>query len=328
MLLRFFKSNQAYHFFVIPLMVLALWSRSYLWPVSFPFFEGENQMPLYQPVQLLLGGPALAGTVASMVIVVLLSFLILRMNTVYAFIRIRTFLPSNIFIFIISGLMPLHTMHPVYFGCLFLLLATDRIFGAYEKSQSIYGNVFDAGLLIGVGSLFYFNLIFFFPVIWIGLLLIWKSPGWRSFVLPVTGVALPWLFAFSYYFFTDNINELAITINQNMLTPNYLLRNDRNLQVFLGFLIFLILLGSFFLLGQIDEKKISTRKYFQIFFVIFLIAMVLLLAVPAVSFEILVVMAAPLTFLISNYLIFMRSRFLGNVILYLFLGIVIYLQFM
>ncbi|MCD8569161.1 MAG: hypothetical protein LRY50_12905, partial [Geovibrio sp.] len=115
---------------------------------------------------------------------------------------------------------------------------------------------------------------------------------------------------------------------QNLVTPNNLLQQGSfNHLIYLGFLILLILPGSFFLIGQIDEKKISTRKYFQIFFVIFLTSVALLLVVPAVSLEILVIMAIPLTFLISNYLIYMRRQFWGNVLLFLFLGLIIYLQF-
>ncbi|MGD9929625.1 MAG: DUF6427 family protein [Mangrovibacterium sp.] len=327
MLLRFLKSNQAYHFVFIPLMIVALWVRSWLHPAIFPFFEGENRMLLYRPVHQLLNGSAMANAVAAMLFAMLLAFMMLRLNTVFAFIRVRTFLPSNIFVLIISGLLLAHTLHPVYFGALFLLLATERIFSAYE-SQQIHSNAFDAGFLISVGSLFYFSLIFYFPVIWIGLLLIRKSPEWRHFALALTGALVPWLFAFSYYFLTDSLPELATTINQNLVTPNNLLQQGSfNHLIYLGFLILLILPGSFFLIGQIDEKKISTRKYFQIFFVIFLTSVALLLVVPAVSLEILVIMAIPLTFLISNYLIYMRRQFWGNVLLFLFLGLIIYLQF-
>ncbi len=326
MILRFLKSNQAYHFFLIPLVVAGLWFRSYIHPAPFPFFEGENQMLLYRPVNYLLASSPLAGNLLSMVLVVLLSFVILRLNTVFAFIRIRTFLPSNIFVLIISGLLAMHQMHPVYFGALFILLGTDRIFDAYE-SKKAYSNAFDAGFFIGVGSLFYFNLVFFFPLVWIGFVLIRKSPEWRNFILPVVGLMLPWLFGFSYYFFTDTVTELGNTIVQNFTTPNNSLRGNLNLQIYLGFLTLMTLLGIIFLLNQIDEKKISSRKYFQVFFLIFLISFAMLLFIPAVSQEILVIMAIPLTVLISNYLIFMRRRFWGNVFIYLFLGLIIYLQF-
>ena len=326
MILRLLKTNQAYHFILIPIVVTALWIRSLIFPEFFQFYQGENSMVLYQPIHQLLGNSAFTNNVLAMIFVILLSFAVLNLNTTFAFIRIRTFLPSNIFVLIISGILFMHTLHPVYFGLLFLILATSRIFQSYEKPK-IHSNAVDAGLLIGIGSLFYLNLIFYFPIIWIGFSIIRKRPEWRNYVLPIVGVAIPWLFSYSYYFIFSDTSLFYEAISQNFLAKNSILNENVTLLVYVGFLVVLTLLSSFFLMGQYDEKKISTRKYFQIFFFIFFISIILLLAVPAVSQEILVIMALPLTCLISNYLIFMKQKFWGNVMLYVLLALVIYMQF-
>ena len=326
MILRILKTNQAYHFILIPVLVLGLWFRSYIHPEYFPFFEGESDMFLYQLVHHGLSKSPLISNLLAIFFVITLSFLILRLNTAYAFIRVRTFLPSNIFVLIVSGLISLHALHPVYFALLFLVLCVDRIFQSYKK-ETFYAQAFEAGFFISVGSLFYFNLIFFFPIIWLGFLLIKNSPKWRNFVLPILGLMVPWLFAWSYYFLTDQIHVFNATISTNLHTENYLLRQNLPLQIYLGFLTLITLISSVFLLNQYDEKKISTRKYFQVFFLIFLVSFILLIAVPAVSHEILIIMALPLTFLISNYLIFMKKRFWSNLIMYLFLALTIYMQF-
>jgi hypothetical protein len=326
MVLRFLKTNQAYHFITIPLFILVLWFRAYLSPESFHFFGGEDQMLLFRPFAALIKWSPLFSNLLTIGLTLILAFFILRLNTVFSFIRVRTFLPSNVFVLILSGLVTMHSLHPVYFGALFLLFAINRIFGAYE-TQKANSNAFDAGFLIGLGSLFYFSLLFYFPIVWIGFVLIRKNPGWRNFILPIIGLAIPWLYGFSYYFFTDSLPELGQVVRQNFLTPNHFLQANVNFQIYLGLLIFLTLLGSFFLISRLDEKKVSTRKYFQIFFVVFLISVVILFFVPAVSQEILVIMAIPLTFLFSNYLIFMRMQFWGNLFVYLLIGMIIYMQF-
>ncbi len=325
MILRILKTNQAYHFILIPLMIAGLWFRSYIHPDFFPFFEGENDMFLYQLVNRWLAHSALASNLLSMAFVIILAFLILKLNTEYAFIRVRTFLPSNVFVLILGGLLTLHTLHPVYFALLFLLLCVDRIFQSYEL-EKFHGNAFEAGFFIGLGSLFYFSLIFFFPVIWIGFLLINKKTQWRNFVLPMLGLFVPWLFAWSYYFLTDQIPVFVDTIIINFDTDNHFFSGNRPLQIYLAYLVLISLLGSFFLLNQYDEKKISTRKNFQVFFLIMLTAVILLLFVPAVSQEIVIIMALPLTYLISNYLIFMKRKVWGNLFIYLFIALIIYMQ--
>ncbi|MDD4190226.1 MAG: DUF6427 family protein [Mangrovibacterium sp.] len=325
MILRFLKSNHPVHFILIPLVVSALWVRSFISPRLFPFFPGENKMPLYNLVDQLLSGLPLVQNVLAVVFVILLSFMILHLNTVYDFIQIRTFLPSTIFVLIVSGLLDLHTLHPVYFGTVFFLLSIYRIFHASENKNA--GAIaFDAGFWLAVASLFYLKLIFYFPVIWAGLILLWRKKDWRDFVMSLTGMLLPWLFTFSWYFLTGTMEELREVVVQNVITPNSFFHDNLPFRIYLAFLTLVTLWCSLFLLGQYDAKKSSTRRYFKIFFLIFLISLVLYFLVPASSQEILAVMAVPLTFLISNYLITMKSSFWGNVFILIFLGLVLYMQ--
>jgi hypothetical protein len=326
MILRVLKSNQPYHFVLMPVMVLVLWLRSFLSPGFFPFFEGESDMPLYHLIHQALAGLPVVNNVVGVILFILLAFMILHLNTAYDFIQIRTFLPSNIFVLIVSGVLSLHTLHPVYFGAFFLLLCIDRIFNVAENEKED-PNSFDPGFYLSLGSLFYLNLIFYLPVIWVAFFLLRKTREWRDFALLLVGMALPWLFAFTWYFMTDSVDELQAVIIQNLVTSNQFFQESVTFQIYLAFLTFTTLWCSFFLIGQYDAKKSSTRKYFKIFFVIFLISMMLFFLVPAVSREILVIMAIPLTFLFSNYLIGIRSRFLGNLFILTFIGLVIYMQF-
>jgi hypothetical protein len=310
----------------MPVIVLALWLRSFLSPDFFPFFEGENQMPLYKPLHLFLADLPLVNNVVAVILVILLSFMVLRLNTAYDFIQIRTFLPSNIFVLIISGVLSLHTLHPVYFGAFFLLICINRLFDVAENERS-NPNSFDPGFYLSVGSLFYLNLIFYLPVVWIGFFLLRKQREWRDFAMSAIGMALPWLFAFTVYFMTDSVDEFISVIRQNIVTSNVFFQGSISFQVYLGFLTVTTLWCSFFLIGQYDAKKSNTRKYFKIFFVIFAISIVLFFLIPGASREIMVIMAVPLTFLFSNYLIGMRSQFLGNLFILIFLGLIIYMQF-
>ncbi len=326
MLLKALKSNHAYHYFLIPFIAIALWSKSFLDAVSFPFYPGEDAMILYQPFSYLLQKSPLANNIIALLFIILLAFLILKVNVQYAFIRSRTFLPSSLFILITSGMHDLHAMHPVYPAALFLILTVDRIFSSYDK-EIIHSNAFDAGIFLATGSLFYLNLVFFFPFLWIGFIILNPKVNWREFILTTLGFILPWLAALTYYLSTGRTDELLQTLETNFLSHQIFLRENLATQVYLGFLVLLTLLGSIFLLSQYDEKKISSRKYFNAFFWIFLISGILIVASPAVSQEIIILLAIPLTYLISNYLIFMKRQIWGEVFLYVLTAGVLYLQF-
>jgi hypothetical protein len=326
MLLKALKSNQPFYFFLIPVIAVGLWIKTLISPMFFPFYPGEDMMILYQPFNYFLGKNPLASSLVALVFMILLVFLILKLNVQYSFIRGRSLLPSCLFIIITSGLHELHAMHPVYPAALFLILAIDRIFNSYDK-EIIHSNAFESGILLAIGSLFYLNLIFFFPLLWIGFIILKPKVNWREYILTTLGFILPWLAALMYYLISDRTDELLQTLVANFTSHQIFLRGDLPIQIYIGFLIFLTLLGSIFLLAQYDEKKISSRKYFKTFFWIFLISCILIFANPAVSQEIIVLLAIPLTYLISNYLIFTKRQVWGEVFLYLLIAGVIYLQF-
>lgn len=326
MLLKVLKPNQAYHFLLVPFMAIALWLRSFVHSTIFPFYTGEDTMILYQPIKYLLGTNHLANNITALLFIILLAFLILKLNYQYAFIRLRTFLPPSLFVIITSGIPEMHAMHPVYPAALFLIIAIDRIFDSYEK-EKIHSNAFDAGIFLAIGSLFYLNLVFFFPILWFGFIVLKQKVNWREYILTTVGFALPWLGAFMYYLVTSQTGELYRTLEANLISHQIFLREGLTIQIYIGFLIFLTILGSFFLLAQYDEKKISSRRYFKVFFWIFFISIVLIVASPTVSQEIIILLAIPLTYLISNYLIFLKRQFWGEVLLYILAAGVIFLQF-
>jgi len=283
-------------------------------------------MILYKPLDFLLGKNPMTDNIVALIFVILLSFLIVKLNVQYSFIWIKTFLAPLLFVLISSGIYGLHAMHPVYPAALFLILTIDRIFNSYEI-EVIHSNAFEAGIFLAIGSLFYLNLVFFFPILWIGFSIVKQKVNWRDFILTILGFVLPWLGAAGYYFATNQRDELVNILQANLVTPQIFLRGGLSIQIYIGYLILLILLGSFLLLSQYDEKKVSTRKYFKAFFWIFLISVILIFAVPAVSEEIMIISAIPLSYLISNYLIFMKRQTWGEVFLYLLAAGVIFLQF-
>jgi hypothetical protein len=326
MLLKTLKSNQAFHFLLIPFIAGALWVKSFMNPALFPFYPGEDTMLLYQPISALIGKSTVASNITALLFIILLAFLILKLNVQYTFIKVRTVLPSIIFILITSGLHELHAMHPVYPAALFLILTVDRIFNSYDK-EVIHSNAFEAGIFLAIGSLFYLNLVFFFPFLWIGFIILKPKVNWREFVLTTLGFIFPWLVALVYYGATNQTDELMLTLKSNISLHQPFLKGNLPIQIYLGFLGFMTLLASFLILSQYDGKKISSRKYFKAFFWIFLISCVLIAANPAVSQEIIILLAIPLTYLISNYLIFTKRQIWGEVFLYILVAGVIFLQF-
>jgi hypothetical protein len=71
-----------------------------------------------------------------------------------------------------------------------LVLAAMRRTWAIALAKRVLGPLFDAGLLIGLASLFYLPYAFLLVVIWASISVI-RPFHWREYVLPLLGTALP-----------------------------------------------------------------------------------------------------------------------------------------
>jgi hypothetical protein len=116
------------------------------------------------------------------------------------------------------------------------------------------------------------------------------------------------------------------TFEQNLTSVNNHFKKNIYLQIFLVFLSILTILGSVKIIRQYDTKKVSSRKYFTVLFLIFIFSLIGFVFIPPVSQEMLVILAIPVCYLVANYLVFLESRFWGEFFISLFIGIVIFLQ--
>jgi hypothetical protein len=326
MLFRIIKNNLVANYFLIPLLAAGIWVLQLLDPIEFSFYEGENQMVLFAPFELLLGDMPLISTLTGLLMIILAAVLSQRISVEFGFFRMRTSLPAFIFILLASGFRELHLLHPVHFALVFLLLAIYRLFSAFDQ-RNPFSQCFDANFILAVGSMFYFNLIVLLPAFTIAGSILGRESRWREIFISLLGFLLPWIFVFSGYFLFDQLPELLKTLQLNTLTENNRITSDNPVLYFLGYLVILTISGSYFIMRQYDEKKVSIRQYFKVFFLIFGSAVLSVFLVPAASTEALLIATVPLTFLISNQLLSLKRYIWGEIIILLLVAFNVVLLF-
>jgi hypothetical protein len=327
MLLKTFKSNRAVNYFLFPIAGLLLWGRSLISSRTYPFFQDETANLLYIPVRFFTGYfPWMPGLLA-LTVVLVMAFLVMYINNRYSILQQRTMLSFLLFVLLVSGVPWMQVMHPVYPGALFFLLAIFRLFSAFDRIKS-YSAAFDAGFFLGMGSLFYFNLFVLLPAFIVGIGILAREPRWREFLLVVTGFLLPFVFALSYAYLSDQFLEFLKVLERGVVTPNDHFKDHPLLQLFTGYLTLLTLLGSVKILQQYDSLKVSTRRYYIVFFLLFISSLAGILLIPAVSLEMVVIAAIPVTFLMANFFLTMKKRFWGEFWFILLLSLVIVMQFL
>ncbi len=326
MILQPLKSNRSINLALFPLIGVLFWIRNILLPSEYPFYVAENENPLFAPIYKLTEGFGLLQVLTSFALVVFIAFFTQQLNDRYALIRTRTKLPAIIFVIIVGGFTSLHTLHPVYFAAIFLLLAVHSLFAVFNNPAP-FSPIFNAGLFLSIGVLFYFQLIVLFPALLIGVIILYREVSWHELLIAVVGFFVPFIFAAGFSFYTDSLLEFLKTMEQNFVTPVNHIKNNYPLYGFLLFLILLIVVASLKLLQQFDSRKVSTRKYYSVLLIIFSFAIAGLLFVPATSQEMLIIVAIPVTFLISNLLASMESRFWGELLFILLVAASVFMQF-
>lgn len=326
MILQPLKSNRSINLALFPIIGVLFWIQNILTPSEYPFYVAENESPLFAPIFKITEGLGLLRVLISFALVVFTAFFAQQLNDRYALIRTRTKLPAIIFVVIIGGFTELHTLHPVYFAAIFLLFAIYNLFAVFNNPAP-FSPIFNAGLFLSIGALFYFQLIVLFPAFLIGVIILYREVGWRELLIASVGFMVPFVFAAGFSFYTDGLLEFLKTMEQSFVTPVNYLNGNFPLYGFLLFYAVLILIGSLRFMQQFDSRKVSTRKYYSVFLVVFLFAISAFLFVPAASHEMLIIAAVPTTFLISNLFVSLESRFWSELLFVLLIAVTAFMQF-
>jgi hypothetical protein len=213
--------------------------------------------------------------------------------------------PAFFFILLASCRPCLIGLYPSLFASFFLMLAVRRLAGSYKKEKAL-SEVFDAGLFIGIASLFYLPVAVFLVFLWITILII-RSLLWREWVVALVGFALPFGFslAYHYLFFTPEAfwyNKLVMTIG------NYRKHWSFDWHEWLLMLtIGPLCIASFLLfVNKMADNVVKTQKMWSLMLWFTFFAAASVVISPQRDARSLVIFAMPVSFVFSNY--FLKSK--------------------
>lgn len=325
MLLKLLKGNFLYNYFLLPVIGLLLIAGTLLQDsMAYPAFS-----PAAGPLSFILQAFNFSQTGAVLtnyVLILLIGLLLLHINDYFSMARDATFLPAYLFLFIVYAIPNLQVIQPIFLSALFIALSFRSVFSSINKKYTV-NKSFNAGFLIGMAGLFYTYASLFVAIIPITIYVLKNNLNWRNLLSPLLGSTLPWLYLFVYYLFFKDTQLFFELIEKSTHTTNANIFSNTIIFVYLSYLVLITLIASFFIIQQYDEKNINTRRYYKVLFIYF-VATLLLLLIPPVSFEIIVIIALPLTFLLTNYLAHMRRRFWAELFFTILLITSIILQFL
>ena len=306
MLYRFFKGNSIFVIILIIITGIVFWIPGFIreQEVMMPF--DYLRMPFYNYVHSLIG-TSVFSQILSLCLIILAGFNLNRLNSSLGFLKERTQLPALFFIIINSSFFFLLRMTPTIFAGIFFLFSLEKILLSYRKENLSY-NFFEASFLISLATFFYMPLLFLWPVVFVGLMIL-RPVIWREWVLSFMGLMLPFIlfFAIQFLLLGEIDSSFSLLIDQFSIIPLNVTHSIPNL-ILLGWLVILILLGSALISRTLANRKIFSRKILLYLFWIFVFSLISYFLIDNANFEMIYFTSIPVSYLLSEYFMWLRSK--------------------
>ena len=316
MFYRIITGEKALTAFVILVLAIINWLPAIFFHDSTTMYHSVDQMPLYQLILVIFNGQYLSTQFFAFLLLLILGILLVRINAKFILIQQRTFLPA-FFLILLSGYLPENLkLSCTLIASLFLVFTLNTLLSSYKADPNSL-SFFIAGLLLGVGSLFYAPLIYFLLFVWISLAIL-RNFYWREYIFPILGLLIPYAFYFAWMVIYDvKILEFLDVFKESLSGGFPALNFDLPHKIFGGYLILIILISSIYMMKVFKFRKIYLRNYFLVLFWLFFISIAVFALLSGFNTGMIYIILIPISYLLTNYFCTGRKSWENKTLLYL-----------
>lgn len=233
----------------------------------------------------------------------------------------NTYIPALVYILVSCFSFDFYTLSPVLLSLTWILMAMRNVFYRIE-SHSRDARILGTGIYIGIAALFYLPASIYLVSTFISYLL-FASVSPRRYLLLLHGFALPFLLAFTYFFFFDALNPF---IHQYLISFRYIESRHYISLLAAGIisivpLIFLFI--SLYQLGQYRRFTNQQSKLQQIMLIKLIAAVITVLFVKERAPYHLLLLLPPVAFFITHYLLMIQRIWLAEIVTAVFALLVV-----
>jgi hypothetical protein len=311
--------------FIIMLIGFFLWFNNIFFNSRSLIPINGTLMPLSRGFIGLFYNHSILLQIIAFLLIIFQGIYIIILNKKFIFLDTQTYLPVLIFFFITCIFKNNEPFHPVIVSNIFLMFAFNKVFSSYKKDNS-FSDYFEASLLISIGSMFYFYLIFFIIALWLSMMIL-RSFNFREWLVCFLGLILPYLLSFGYFFLTDKYNIFLNSISANLFISLDFGKWDKFFYITYSFIAFLIIISLIRLFSGYNIKKIKTRKFFLVLAWWLPVVIGISIFRPVAFKEMFFFLSFPISLFISNLFISMRYKWLSELLFSLFFALILLNQF-
>jgi hypothetical protein len=230
-----------------------------------------------------------------------------------------------IFLFLNGIVLPFLVDVPsVLISATLFMIMLKLLFGIFRKQDTLF-QIFNIGVLLAISSFFWYFANYFFPFVFIGILIL-RTVDIREWIAATVGLILPYYLLISVYFFVNSDFDIVIDIvdiiNFKEKTPT-LYYSDIMVGLFIA-LLFSISTIKIALNYSIMEA--DTQDFFRLFFILFLFSIAVFFIYPGMRFSALSFTVVPAVIPIAYLLVETKKKYLKEIFTDLLILLVLFIQ--
>lgn len=308
---------------MLPLVLMVMWV--FILPKP-EIINTENAFPLFLYVFQIVRQSRVALIVISLLFVVLQAFFLTNVINKQGVLRETSHLPALLYVVLMSCFPEQLSFNPLLFANFFIIVFLNSIFNFYRSDTAVF-EVFNAGVFIGLASLFYWPCLFLFPLTMASLFVL-RPFNMREWAVSFLGVLLPFVFFGAVLFWLDMLSVNSI---KSILEPVYRVQFSTSYNgtyIILTAILAIILIASLWRFSRDlnNFSNLRARKFLAIIVWFFLFAALSYLVASKNTMIGLSFLAIPLSVIISNYFLSLKNQLLAELVFLLLLAAVIYNQ--
>lgn len=261
-MLRLFRQNSIFSGILLFVLCVLLKLPSIIHQHHYDYIQTAPLSRIFFHYLSTINNHILWSLLASVLIVFLQAILINYIVSKHSILYKDTFLPGLFFVLLNSFYPQQCELTPQLISNTFIILLLQRLCYLYESQKPLL-LVFDAGMYLGLGILFNYDLSVFLPFILISVV-IFTSFNIRYLIISLLGIVVPLYFTTIIFYLNDNLNELIFYVKQSF--EKQLLKTfNAAFTQFIPWIILLpiVLISGFELQQHFFRNKVKTRRILQ-----------------------------------------------------------------
>lgn len=254
-----------------------------------------------------IGSSGWGTDLLALVLVLIQALLVNVIVAKYRMARSVSLYPGVFYILIVSSFPDFLHLTPLLMANTFLLLAIYELYDTYKK-YSAAGELYNIGLWIGIGALFYYSMLVFLLAAVVGFTIV-RSFKMKELIMLLLGLVSPYWLLGVWYFYSgqyDSFWPQAISDSMGMID----FKGTFSILNYVQFSVF----GSLLLISLLSynhyNHKVSIQAHKNLDILYWFIAATLLsiFIQNDMAMDHLLILAVPLSILFSMTLLYMNSR--------------------